>query len=218
MLYIAAIAFGVVLAIGVFLYFKPKYTTEGFTTIAIDGETVPKCVLRDSEAQYLLTELHTLKKENASSADAALAYDEFKLIIQKLLCMDADITSPAGTIFATYQLPFSTSHDIEPLANFVGRCIRHSARNRDIQMIMNTFQMRGDELIQQLCFHSESRESVTKRFHMIVNRVTKNISGICIAPKATLDTPAGPRDPGYYEPAFIKELSPYKITGDYQYF
>ena len=217
MLYIAAIAFGIVLAISIFLYFRPKFTTEGFTTIAIDGETMPKCVLRDNEAQNLLLHLNSLKQQTKTQENA-LAYDEFKLIIQKVLCMDADITSPAGTIFSTYQLPFSTSHDIEPLANFVGRCIRHVARKRDIQMIMNTFEMRGNELLEQLCIQTDARELAKKQFHTIITRVIANISEICVAPKATLDIPAGPRDPGYYEPSNIKELSPYKITGDYQYF
>jgi len=217
LLYVAMLAFLIAFSIGLFLYFRPKFTTEGFTTIAIDGETIPKCLLRDIEAQKLLAQLKQFDTALPTS-DSAMAYQELKLILQKVLCMDADITGTGRGPYSTYQLPFATSHDIEPLANFVGRCSRHVVRKRDLTMVQEKFETRGIYLIKKICLNTQMKMQLIHRFQKIIARVMRNISGICVAPKATLDIPAGPRDPGYYEPESIKILTPYTIKGDMQYF
>lgn len=202
---VALVGLFVVLAINVFLYFRPKYIQEGFATIAIDGERIPQCLIRDSEAQALLASLD----KNSPH------YDEFKMIVQKALCMDADITGSAAGPYSTYQLPFATAHDIEPVASFVGRCVRRVVRSRDIEMVIGKFEERGNELLKQLC---AKPDVALQKFRGILMRVMANISPVCIAPKANLDTPVGVRDPGYFEPESVKHLQEYTIKGGVQYF
>jgi hypothetical protein len=216
MLYVAIIGFLVALAIAIFLYFRPKFISEGFTTIAIDGETIPKCLLRDTEAQYLLKQFQSMKQINPT-ADSIAAYDELTLILQKVLCMDADVTGPAAGPYSTFKLPFANSHDIEPVASIVGRCVRKSTRERDIEMMMDKFNSRGTELINRLCDNNTKGSAVTS-FRNILARMGKTITAACVAPKTTLDTPPGARDPGYYEPESVKNFSPYTIMGERQYF
>ena len=208
-------AFLVVLAIAAFLYFRPKYISrEGFTTIALDGETMPKCLIRDANSQQLLAQFQGLKASSAPSSPSAMGYEEFKLILQKLLCIDADITGSGAGPYSTYQLPFATAHDIEPAANFVARCSKSALRSRDVEMAMEKFESRGKVLIDQMTFDEESRRSAHQAFHAIVVRVQRNIAGACLMQKATLDTPAGVRDPGYYTPNGLEENGPYQIRGD----
>jgi len=221
-LQIAFGAFVCVLAIGIFLYFRPKFLQEGneqkegFATVALDGEAMPKCLLRDADAQGLLAQFQALKYA-APNSDTGAAYDELKMVLQKVLCIDADITGSAAGPYSTYQLPFVTAHDAEPAASFVGRCVRHSVRSRDVEYTIGKYEDRGKELIAQLCFDEATRKQAMSTFHNIVARVTRNISRVCIAPKANLDHPSGVRDPGYYEPENVQHLQEYTIQGDKQY-
>jgi len=216
MFQVALAAFAVVLTIGLFFYVRPGFLHEGFATVALDGETMPKCFLRDAEAQQILRELRgSLPKH--SSVDVGVAHAELVLILQKVLCIDADVSGSGAGPYSTYQMPFATAHDIEPAASFVGRCVRHAIRSRDLEMAMDKFEGRGKELIAHLC-KGPQRDKVMVMFHNVVARATRNIATKCMTPKASLDTPAGPRDPGYFEPSELQELGPYTIRGDYQYF
>lgn len=209
---IAFCAFLATLAIGLFFYFRPQ-TKEGFATLALDNETMPKCLLRDTEAQQLLAEFQGFSVTSPNSTHGE-AYAELKLIVQKLLCMDADITGSAAGPYSTYSLPFATAHDTEPLANFVGRCTRNAVRTTDIEITMDKYEGRGIELIKMLCFDEPQRKAAALKFHSIVARVSRNITQACTMKKASLDTPAGVRDPGYYTPPGLQTLRAYTISGD----
>lgn len=217
--YVAIIAYCVLFSIAIFLYFRSKHSdkTEGFATIAVDGQSLPKCFLRDTEAQNLLQrfQYHKYQKPNP---DSVMAYDELKLILQKVLCLDADITGSAAGPYSTYRLPFATSHDIEPTASFVGRCVRHVARERDISIQMDKFLLRGEELIGLLCADKFSKREAFASFRNILERIQRSITKVCVAPKANLDVPSGSRDPGYFESDEIQNLSPYTMTGNFNYF
>jgi hypothetical protein len=210
LLSLAIAGYFLMMAILLFLYFRPKFVKEpfvheGFTTVAIDNESMPKCLARDTEAQRLLTSFHRMGTQHSEE------YEELKLILQKALCLDADVTGPASGPYSTYTLPFATSHDIEPIASFVGRCVRKVIRERDIVMLIETFRSRGAVLIARLCNSNVHQHLFA--FHAILDRVQRNITPVCVAPKATLDIPAGPRDPGYYESEAIQNLTPYTISG-----
>jgi hypothetical protein len=208
----ALAAFFIAVFIGVFLYFRPHTLTEGFATVALEGETMPTGLLRDAEAQALLARFQGLKVV-APNSETGQAYDEFKLILQKVLCIDADITGAGAGTFTTYRLPFSTHHDIEPAASLVNRCIRQAVQPRDIEIAMDKFESRGNELIDVLCFDDASKQEARVQFHGILLRVARNITATCLKPKASMDIPAGPRDPGYYVPHDVETLRPYAISG-----
>lgn len=214
---IALIGFACVLLIGLVFYLRPRILNEGFTTLAVDSESMPKCFLRDADAQQILAELKQSDTQAPAPANA-MALAELTLILQKVLCIDADITGSAAGVYSTYRLPFATAHDIEPAASFVGRCVRHAVRSRDIEVAMDKFEGRGKQLIATLCTEKKQHDRVQSLFHDVVARATRNIARTCLSEKATLDRPAGPRDPGFFEPDEVKELRPYTIRGDFQYF
>ncbi len=208
----ALIAFFVTAAIAIFLYFRPHFLSEGFTTIAIDDVSAPKCFLRDAEAQELLAMFRDAKMM-APASEPAMTLAELTLILQKILCIDADVTGSGMGPYSTYQLPYATAHDIEPAASFVGRCIRNAVRSRDIEVAMGKFEDRGVELLHTLCADKARFDAAHIKFRNILIRATRSISDICLKPKNSLDTPAGVRDPGYYEPPQLQELRPYQIVG-----
>jgi hypothetical protein len=206
---IALIAFFITAAIAVILYFRPRFFSEGFTTIAIDDATAPKCFLRDANAQKLISMFAEVRNMPPAS-EKAMAYAELRLIIQKMLCIDADLAGAGMGPYSTYQLPYATAHDIEPAANFVGRCLRNAVRSRDIEVAMGKFEDRGNVLLRTL----EAPPAARDLFRAIILSATRNISEYCLKEKNSLDRPAGVRDPGYYEPPSVSGLREYKISAN----
>lgn len=207
----AVYAFAVLAVIGIILYLRPRFMNEGFTTVAIEGDVMPRCLARDPDSQALLAQLYS---KSASNSAAGEAYDEFKLILQKLLCIDADVTGMGAGGYATYQLPYATAHDIEPAASFVGRCVRNAVRERDVSMVLEKFERRGNELLKVICSgDSASVNTNIAAFNRIVKRIGAGITARCLSEKATMDVPAGPRDPGYYTPHSVETLQEYTLFG-----
>ncbi len=213
---VAYLATALLLMIGLFLYLSPRYFThrsaEGFSTIALNNTDFPSCVARDYEAQQLLTNLKTATKGFPAASDAAMAFEEMSLIVQKLVCMDADITSMGAGVYATLRLPFNTQHDMEPVGTFVGRCLKNAVRERDISLTLGKLQDRGTVLIGSLCHNSHSKAEALTLFDGIVKRTEANITRVCLKEHASMDVPAGVRDPGYFVPADVASLGPYQNT------
>jgi len=204
--------------IAVVLSVKPSLLMlqEGFATVAVDEDTMPKCFLRNTEAQRLMAQFRGLDVVSPGS-DAANAYNELKLILQKMLCIDADVSGMASGVYSTYKLPFATLHDIEPPPVFVNRCVKRALRARDVEVTMDKYESRGFALIAILCRCPKKKKIAGDMFHEIVADVTRNIIGRCLAEKATLDRPAGPRDPGFFMPPELDKLRPYTIQGETQW-
>jgi hypothetical protein len=207
----------VVVIIGAIMYMYPGFPynksvmigqPEGFTTIALDPKTVPSCLARDADAQALLGGLYALVKTAPPASAAAEAYDEFKLIVQKLVCMDADITSLGAGEYASLLLPFNTHHDMEPVGTFVGRCLKNAVRERDIDLTLGKLEDRGIVLLKTFCNDEKAEET----FEEIVERTKTNISRVCLKEHASMDIPASVRDPGFYTPPDLQQYGPYQNT------
>lgn len=207
---------GTVAIVGLVMWKKQPKLREGFATIALD-DAMPRCFTRDADAQSLMANFQGLKTLSPNS-NAAMAYEELKLILTKVLCIDADITGMGMGPYSTYQLPYATAHDIEPAASFVSRCIKGAVRSRDIEVVMAAFYDRGLTLLNALCFDERTRKWAQNKFHTIITRASRNISQNCLKEKASLDRPAGARDPGYSQQHTSLEQGPYTIKGNFQYF
>jgi hypothetical protein len=208
----------VVILIGAVMYVYPGFPynkmsyipkTEGFSTIALDPKTFPSCVARDVDAQALLTSLYAKVKSAPPASAGAEAFDEFRLIVQKLLCMDADITSLGAGEYASLLLPFNTHHDMEPVGTFVGRCLKNAVKERDIDLTLGKLQDRGEELLKILCPSNKDDKEI---FEGIVERTKTNISRVCLKEHASMDIPASVRDPGYYAPPELVQYGVYQNT------
>jgi hypothetical protein len=214
-LYFALVGLVIILA---FLYLFPRYLaygpakTEGFSTIALNDSDFPSCLARDYDAQTLLSNLKIATKGHGDSDEATMAYKELSLIVQKLLCMDADITSMGAGVYASLRLPFNTQHDMEQVGTFVGRCLKNAVKARDIDLTLGKLQDRGTVLIAALYTNSQSKAEAVTLFDGVVKRTKANITKVCLKEHASMDIPAGMRDPGYYIPEDLATLGPYQNT------
>jgi hypothetical protein len=210
------IALGIVLlcAISILFYLNPSYLTkiEGFSTIAVDPVYHPKCFARDAEAQRLLADVvNTFPK----SSEGVQMVDEFRLILTKLLCIDADITGSGSGVYSTMDLQFSTFHDMEPVASFVGRCLNRSLKERDIVLTLKKLEGRGAEIIKGIQGADAGQKKLwVASLHNIATRTSQAIHKVCLTPVASLDRPAGPRDPGFHDDqTSLSTPAPYKELG-----
>ncbi len=180
-----------------FVYIQ-EAAREGFATHAIDAESMPRCFLRDAAAQGLAQRLAPFVDREE--------YKELLHILQKILCIESDVSGAGIGGFATARLEFATAHDIEPVGNFVGRCLRGAVRQRDIDIAFDKYRSRGTVLLKELCGDADAAKEI-EVFLQIVQRVAGAVGVACARKTASLDTPAGPRDPGYYEPGAVEFLS-----------
>jgi hypothetical protein len=196
----------------IFIYIRPAYLSEGFATAAVDPVLMPKCVQRDAEAQNLLSQVNSVVVKNPENVQA---FGELQLILSKFLCMDADITGQGAGIYTTYNLPFNTYHDMEPVANFVGRCLGNSLKERDITLTLDKLEKRGAELLKGLSScPMEQKTAWIGMLHNIANRTASAVNSVCLKPHSSLDRPSGVRDPGFFDPVGLSGPAQYQETGN----
>jgi hypothetical protein len=208
---LSMVGFLLLFFVTVLLYLYPTFLKEieGFSTIAVDPVYSPKCFARDAEAQRLLAEV-----VNAipNTPEGIQWVDEFRLILTKLLCIDADITGSGSGVYSTVDLKFNTFHDMEPVANFVGRCLKRSLKERDIKLTLEKLETRGAELLKGSTGVEKAQRDVwVSSLHNIATRTSQAIRRVCLTPIASLDRPTGPRDPGFYDTAKgLSKPAPYE--------
>lgn len=170
--------------------------SEGFATHATDARRMPACVNRSTDAQSLLARI-----AHIDSAEA----DELRLLMSKLCCMEADIAAPGAGTYRTLNLQFRTSQDTEPPVAIVSRCLVGAVNNRDTELIIEKFKARGHILIRELC----NEPAATEEFDTVLRRLELTMMSFCVRKGASMDRPAGPRDPGYWA-SEESDLSQYK--------
>ena len=191
--------FVALLVIAFFLiHFKPSQA-EGFAVAAVDPARVPACTERSTSAQSLLARF----AEQPLTSEAAA---ELRLLLSKLCCLEADITTPAAGPFRTQRLQFRTSHDMEAASSLVGRCLAGAIPARDVELIMEKFEKRGNELIGEVL--SGCPEAV-REYADVLDRVRSALTS-CVREPPAMDHPTGPRDLGFWESSSIADLSQYQ--------
>lgn len=189
-------------------------TTENFSSPAV-SPSEPSCVKRNVDAQILLRMFPICDSQYKSPSEDALDRIELKLILNKLTCLDADVSNSGVAGYNTLHLPYNTSHDTEPLTNFVGRCLNNGARMRDIDLIIDKYEKRGLELILLIATRMDTEpRAAYSHYRAVIVTTLKALKANCLMPHSQLDRPPGPRDPGYSTPFSVEVLAPFKINGD----
>ena len=196
------LAVGLVVVAAALIHYKPANPNqgpvgiEGFTTTAIHPTRVPECTARSTEAQALLARVANI------GDDAA---DELRLLVSKMCCMEADIATPSAGKYRTLTQQFRTSHDLEPPSSLVGRCLRNAVNNRDIELVIEKFKVRGHDLINALCSDPVAHQELDA----VVAKLQLAMTSFCIKAPPRMDRPEGVRDVGFWE-ADESDLSQYK--------
>lgn len=174
------------------VHFKPKQNqnlSEGFANAAVDPILSPACTQRSPAAQRILADIAHLPETDEGAA-------ELRLLLSKLTCIEADVSTAGAGTYRTLKLQFRTSHDMEPATSLVSRCLRNAVRQRDIDLVMDKFEKRGKQLIKSRCRSGSSLAD----FDEVVAATRLSMVSFCLGDQPSMDKPAGVRDPGFWEP------------------
>jgi hypothetical protein len=171
---------------------------EGFAVAAVDPRLMPACIERSTDAQAVLARV-----ADQNGDDAA----EFRLLVSKMCCMEADITGVNPGVYRTTPLQFRTSHDMEPASSLVARCLANAMPPRDVELITEKFTKRGRELLKNLL---SSCPDAQHEFDAVVMRLRKALEVSCRQVQPSMDHPLGARDMGFWEPEKVADLSQYQ--------
>ena len=135
---------------------------------------------------------------------------EMTLLCSKLSSFKKDIVGVARVVNATAALPYSTAHDIQPVAETTARCLSKTIPERDLNLIIDKWGSRGEVLLRRLCTEYEVGPNDNKRmvglFKKAIDDLVEIAKGQCFAsPMEEQGRALG----GYESPA-LKDLGTYK--------
>jgi hypothetical protein len=203
---------------GVVVYFlmnvwrisKLESQSEGFSGPARGGG-VPDCFADSKEASDLYT---LFSSKNNTTEEGPDDLRELTLLLSKTNCLKKDLMSPSGIVEATRYQPYSTAHDVEPVAETAARCMAKTIPPRDLDIALDKWNRRGKELVRRLCTSYTLSDSEVKKATSLFNSVIADISDIaksqCLKGEVQIAGTKGPRDASPYEPPGLSELKPYE--------
>lgn len=196
---LAALGIALLVLALMLVHYRPAAPLEeGFALAAVNPLLVPACVERSTAAQKLLARF-------GSSETAAAA--ELRLLVSKLCCLEADIATPAAGLIRTLPLQFRTDTDMEAASTTVTRCRAGAIPKRDVDLMSEKFAKRGAALVREV-LGGDCGEA-QKEFAEVLARTTQALN-TCLTPAPSMDRPAGPRDPGFWTPHDVADLSTYQ--------
>lgn len=180
---------------------------EGFGGAAI-GAGTPDC-LRDSANGAKIYELFDSKVASTASPDDLR---ELTLLLSKTSCLKKDLLSPSGIVEATRYQAYSTAHDIEAVAETTARCLAKTIPQRDLDIILDKWTIRGKELIRTLCtsfdFNNSDLAKLDSLFKAHMDDIHDIANSQCI--KGEIKVMKGVRDIDGFVPPEISEYREYK--------
>jgi hypothetical protein len=185
---------------------------EGFAG-PVAGTGMPDCV-RSSKEGAALYELLSGKVSTTEEGGDDLR--ELQLILGKLACFKRDLTGAASVVAATRTQPFSTAHDIEPIAETTARCFAKTIPQRDLSLSFDKWGSRGTFLIKRLCtslrLSGAEEDEAERLFGALMADVSDIAMGRCCnaAGDAVLAGQVQPRMVAGYEAPGLNDLRKYE--------
>ena len=187
--------------------------SEGFGAPVV-GAGVPDCLRESNEAAQIVS---IFLGRVESVEEGAPDLEELKVILSKLACMKRDLVAVAQVVNATLYQPFVTAHDVEPVAETVGRCFAKTIPPRDLEISFDKWKTRGRFLINRLCGAAEFDAAQTQQVNALYNTVLVDVYDIaqqrCLKGQPEIMGKGTPRDVSAFSPPEIKDLREY--TGYY---
>jgi len=196
-------------SISVWRLSKQEIKSEGFTGPA-KGGGAPDCLTNSQEASDLY-QLYASK--NSTTEEGSDDLRELTLLLSKISCFKKDLMSPSGIVEATRYQPYSTAHDVEPVAETTARCFAKTIPPRDLDIALDKWNRRGKELVRRLCTSYQLSDSEVKKADMLFRAAIIDISNIakaqCLKGDVEIAGTKGPRDVSPYSPPELSELREY---------
>jgi hypothetical protein len=119
----------------------------------------------------------------------------------------------AGIVEATRKQPFSTSQDMEPIAETTARCFAKTIPKRDLQLSLEKWAGRGSFLVKRLCTSLNLSDSDSQKGNMLFKQVMEDISDVantvCFKGAVSIAGEPGPRMVQGFEPGSVSMLREY---------
>jgi hypothetical protein len=172
---------------------------EGFGGVA-NGAGSPSCLRSSSEGAKLV---NMFKDKNPLFEEGPDALRELTVLVGKLSCFKKDLVSPSYIVNATRMQPYSTSHDIEPIAETTARCFAKTISPRDLGLSLDKWNSRGELLVKKLCTSYSLKSDEVSEAQALFRSLVRDVSDIarssCLAGEPSIAGKPGPRDAHPYE-------------------
>ncbi len=172
---------GVVVYVGFFWWRScdtmPKIVVENFAGPAV-GAGVPDCLrtLNDAAKLYELVSSRRVETEEGPED-----LRELQVLLSKLACLKRDLMGAAGVVEATRYQPFSTAHDLEPVAETAARCFAKTIPQRDLQLALDKWGSRGTFLIKRLCTAEQLSDAEEKEALDLFGSAMYDVSQVALS-------------------------------------
>jgi len=174
-------------------------SAEGFGGVA-NGAGSPSCLRSSSEGAKLVD---MFKDKNPLFEEGPDALRELTVLVGKLSCFKKDLVSPSYIVNATRMQPYSTSHDIEPIAETTARCFAKTISPRDLGLSLDKWNSRGELLVKKLCTSYSLKSDEVSEAQALFRAVVRDVSDVarssCLAGEPSIAGKPGPRDAHPYE-------------------
>ena len=172
---------------------------EGFGGIA-HGAGSPSCLRSSAEGAQLID---MFQEKTPKFEEGPDALRELTVLVGKLSCFKKDLVSPSYIVNATRMQPYSTTHDIEPVAETTARCFAKTISPRDLGISLDKWNSRGELLVKKLCTSYSLKQAEVETAQKLFRAVIRDVSDIarssCLAGEPSIAGNPGPRDAHPYE-------------------
>jgi len=197
-------------ASGTFPRLMERMTVEGFGG-ATNGAGSPSC-LRSSAESAQLVDMFIDKNPRFDEGPDALR--ELTILMGKLACFKKDLVSPSFIVSATRNQPYTTAHDIEPIAETTGRCFSKTISPRDLTISLDKWNHRGEALVKKLCTAYSLGQKEVEQAQGLFRHVIRDVSDVarssCLQGEPMIAGKPGPRDAHPYEKPAAVEYGEFK--------
>lgn len=183
---------------------------EGFAGPS-KGAGMPDCLRTSSEAGKLYALITSKLSTTEEGPDDVR---ELTVLLGKLCCFKRDLMGTAGLVEATWKQPFSTSHDMEPIAETTARCFASTIPKRDLDLSLDKWSTRGTMLVKRICtslqFSDSNYNNAISLFKALMNDISDVAHTVCQKKDVMIAGKPGPRMVSGYEPGQLSMLHEYK--------
>jgi hypothetical protein len=186
------------------------YMAEGFAGPPHVGG-LPNCMNANDDSAAIYS---TFASKTSTTEEGVDDLEELSILLGKLACLKRDLMSPGHLVNATKSSPFSTMHDLEPVAETAARCFAKTIPVRDIEIAVDKWNTRGRMLLNRLCTSYSSTSSVQEdilvKFKSVVSDIKDVMKSTCLKGDATIAGMPTPRMIDGKEPDSVSNLGQYK--------
>jgi len=188
----------------------PSAINEGFAgPVHMGGQ--PDCIQNSDEAAQLYS---MFSKKASTTEEGNDDLRELRVLLGKIACLKRDLLSAGHLVNATKNQPFSTSQDLEPVAETAARCFALTIPIRDIDIAIDKWQTRGVMLVKRLCtsfsFISKEQEKGMGHFKKFMEDIYDVMQKSCLKGDSSIAGMPTPRMVEGKEPGENMNLGEYK--------